>query len=54
MDSVVVEEPVETAEQAEQFTDIEKEAPQAEEQPQERPKTAPEIAEQQLRALLGG
>ena len=35
MDSVVVEEPVETAEQAEQFTDIEKEAPQAEEQPQE-------------------
>ena len=38
MDSVVVEEPVETPEQAAQFTDINKEAPQpskTEEQPQQ-------------------
>jgi|TARA_R110000796_G_scaffold76135_1_gene170379 hypothetical protein len=35
MDSVVVEEPVETQEETDQFADIETEAPQPEEQPQE-------------------
>ena len=35
MDSVVVEEPIETQEETDQFADIETEAPQPEEQPQE-------------------